>query len=504
MGHGRYSILISWWFINLVASFLSPQLCAQLLHHERLELSLGKNENPYDVLPAHQSGLVLHRLLDESSPAPQLHLILVDTSFNQKWSGTVPVEKRYQLGKKTGNDSKSFFLFHHKEFASINFLVYEIDLAEGKFAKYVIRNYIPFLPTHFEVTNRGALIGGYFMGRIPVILFFEFDVLRSKVLPGLFNEPGELIQIKCHEDASFDILISAKNFEKQKTLWVKSYTAGGDLVQNAILKPQENSSLLFGRTITAAKQHQIIAGVYGQRNSEYSRGLFLAHMWPDETPELFYYPFADLENFFQFMKAKRERRIKERIARKKIKGRKIRFQYRFLVHELIQYKDEYILLGEAFYPKYRTVEGTYAMGIGARGQQTVFDGYQYTHAIIIGFDEIGKLLWDNSFEINDVRSFELQQFVKMDVQDEKIALLYLHNNRIRSKIIQDNTVLEGKAFSELKPSLDETLSRDETGFNKLDYWYDNKFLAYGVQQTGQRRIGRPATQVFFIYKLSYR
>ncbi len=504
MERSRYSILIKWLFLNLAILGVSIKLSAQLQRHERLELTLGRNESQYDVLSAYDRGIILHRLIDELSPSPQFQLIHLDTAFKQKWSGIIPVDRKFKLGQKAGSASKSYFLFHHREFATINFVLYEVDLDQGVFSRYLIRNYIPFLPTHFATTRVGALIGGYFAGRIPVILFFDFNTLKSKVLPGLFNEQGELIQINCNPDDSFNILIGSKNFDRQKTIWIKNYTAGGDLIQNEMLKPHENSSLLFGRMIMLNQEQQFIAGVYGQRNSEYSRGLFLAHLGQDADQELYYYPFSDLENFFQFMKAKREKRIKERIARKKIKGRKIRFQYRFLVHEFIYHNNEYVLLGEAFYPRYKNTDAGYTFGVGSRGNQTVFDGYQYTHAIIIGFDGSGNLLWDNSFEINDIRSFQLEQFVKMDVQPDQIALLYLYNNKIRSKIIQDNKVLEGKVLNELNQPETESLAHEESGFNKLDYWYNDKFIAYGMQQINPRRLSRSGKQIFFIHKLSYR
>lgn len=399
-------------------------------------------------------------------------------------------------------NNKSFFLFHRKDFIDIHFYIYEVDLSNGNFKKYEIANFIPFVPTHFEVTNEGALIGGYFVGQIPVILFFDFTSLHSKVLPGLFNEAGELTQIKTNADDSFNVLINSKNNSRQKTLWIKNYDAHGGLIQNATLNPQENSGLLFGRIININNETQIIAGVYGNRNSDYSKGLFLARIDSEKNHELFYYPFADLQNFFKYMKAKREKRVKERIERRRINGRKLRLQYRFLVHEFIPYKDEFILLGEAFYPKYKQMDQTYGYGL-VPGFNAVFDGYQYTHAIIIGFDELGKLMWDNSFEINDVRTFTLEQFVKMDVQNDKIALLYLYKDKIRSKIIQNNKVLEGKVYNQLNLDFEETHSPEDVNINRLDYWYHDNFLIYGTQSIPHTRFSRAPRQAFYVNKLRY-
>jgi hypothetical protein len=382
-------------------------------------------------------------------------------------------------------------------FSDRGFQVYEIILNKGTYTKFLVRNSIPFVPRIFEVNANGALIGGYF-NRTPLVLFFEFGTQKSKILPGLLNEAGELNQIKINADETFNVLISAKNYQRQQTLWVKNYDSFGRLQRNIMLQPEDNNHLIFGRAIQA-NNSQIITGVYGGKSSEYSRGLFIARLTNDGAQQIKYYSYADLENFFKYMRAKREKRVKERINRKRIKGKKAKFQYRFLVHELVPYKNQFVLLGEAFYPRYRHIEGVYGQEPKA---SYVFDGYQYTHAVVLGIDGNGTLLWDNSFEINDVKTFTLEQFVKMDAQKEKIALLYLYDNNIRTKVIQDSVVLEGKTSIPLIPN-DDPESKKTGDVSKLDYWYDDYFLTYGVQDIGSAFLGRNRKKVFFVNKVSY-
>jgi hypothetical protein len=136
----------------------------------------------------------------------------------------------------------------------------------------------------------------------------------------------------------------------------------------------------------------------------------------------------------------------------------------------------------------------------------IFDGYQYTHSIVIGFDANGKLKWDNSFEINDVRTFELQQIVKISPADNRIVLLYLHNNLIRSKIIKDDQVLEGKTADPVKSKFEtDVVKEKDTESSKLDYWYSQHFFASGVQKVRNQLTGNESgyRKVFFINKLKY-
>jgi hypothetical protein len=491
----RYFISIKWW---LISAFVALPLFggAQLHQNQRLEIPISSDYESYEVAAAKNYGLVLYRGVGNYWNQ-QFEIIHTDTAFHEMWRGLLPIDPGFAFVKQVSTHGNLYFLFYDQLFTDRSFRLYEIDLEHGTYSKYTIRNAIPFIPTTFEANINGALIGGYY-NRTPLVLFFEFNTQKSKILPALFNEAGELTQIKINDDESFNVLISAKNYEKQQTLWLKNYDPTGGLIRNIMLNPEGNNNLIFGRTIQTKNNSQIITGVYGSKNSNYSRGLFVAKLTNDGVQQIKYYSYADLENFFKYMRVKREKRVKDRIERKKVHGRKIRFQYRFLVHELVPYKNQFILLGEAFYPRYRHIEGTYGAGRGTY----IFDGYQYTHAVVLGIDANGGLLWDNSFEINDVRTFTLEQFVKMDARKDEIALLYLYDNKIRTKVIQDSIVLEGKTFSKILPSDSSQEVQGESSVSKLDYWYKDYFLAYGVQNLGTS-MGRGKKKVFFVSKVSY-
>jgi hypothetical protein len=64
-------------------------------------------------------------------------------------------------------------------------------------------------------------------------------------------------------------------------------------------------------------------------------------------------------------------------------------------------------------------------------------------------------------------------------------------------------VVEGKIYNQLNMQFDESHSSDNISFNKLEYWYDDRFLAYGTRQIGSSRFGRSGRKVFFINKLRY-
>jgi hypothetical protein len=181
------------------------------------------------------------------------------------------------------------------------------------------------------------------------------------------------------------------------------------------------------------------------------------------------------------------------------------------VHEIIDTEDGFIMLGEAFYPKYSSR--------GSMGYEAVLnpmtgnylgmylEGYKYTHAVVIEFDEKGRIKWDNSFEITDVLTSNLNQFVNATVEGDNIVLLYLFENIIRSKIIQGDQVLEGKSYEDLRLKYENDQVRNsDVEFGGIEKWSDDTFVAYGVQRIRNMKdsgvdLNR---RVFFVNKLIYK
>ncbi|HTJ53060.1 MAG TPA: hypothetical protein VL443_26580 [Cyclobacteriaceae bacterium] len=482
---------------------------AQVLQTDRYEITLAETELGYEVAPADNRGVFVYRRL-ASIESDVLEVNFLDTAFQVKWHGFLPIDRNYVITSRRYFNKSLYFVLHYKDFSKNDIQI--INLSDSaNFLKYSFKNFIPFNPTEFHVTKKAALIGGYF-SRTPVILYFDFATQKAKIVPGLFNEPGELTQIKTYDDDSFDVLTSSKNLSGKKTIWIRSYDENNEIIKSVMLEPDGNKNLIFGRSIKTDNHMQIVAGVYSTNSTEYSKGVFVASIDPSGLQQVRYYNYGDLENFFKYLTVRHEQRIKNRIERRRIKGRKIRFNYRLLVHDLIPYHDQYILLGEAFYPRYNYNNATFfSPSYNSYGRMPVqngaiFDGYYYTHAVVLGFNENGKLKWDNSFEINDVRTFTLEQFVKLDTDTNKIGLLYLFDNEIRSKVIKDNNVLEGKASDPIKLKFEnETLKGSETSTNKLEHWYDHNFMAYGTQSvTSIQRGTNPKRRVFFINKIRYK
>ncbi|GCC53372.1 hypothetical protein SanaruYs_36150 [Chryseotalea sanaruensis] len=496
------------WFISLVLT--SAVSFAQVEQIDRFEVPINYLTSGYEVTSLLHDGILLHRV-NSSDLSQEFEIIKLDTLFNQRWRGAIPFDKNFTITHKKFFKNSLYILARGNSY--YDFILIKVDQETGRYTQYKLRNYIPFVPSEFQVNDRLGIIGGYF-NKIPIVVLFDFELLRLKILPGLFNEIGELAQIKVHQDNTFDILLCARYFNREKTIWIKSYTPEGDFIIQKVLPTDGNKSLVFGRINQSVDDTKIVAGVYGNRNSEYSKGLFVAAIDPFGDSQVKYYNFADLENFFSYMKINRQKRVKYRIDKRKNKGKENRFNYRLLVHELVPYKDQFILLGEAFYPKYKSIDRSISPGFFSRSgygysgnSEMIFDGYRYTHATVLAFDVNGKLQWDNTFEINDVKTFNLEQFVKLKTDKERITLLYLFDNMLRTKIISGSNVIESKNTEPIKTLTEgDVVINNQTVLNKLEYWYGDYLFAYGIQNvTNTKQIGGQSERsVFFINKLKCR
>ncbi len=495
---------------SLILSFVFTSVHAQIVQNERFEIPIENGES-YDVISAGEDGLfVYQKVLGQSNNLNTVWKIArVDTSFDVQWVKLYSLSADYELVDHYYHEGQGHLLFNNFSTKNKNLELISWDLT-GDIERLPIRNYIPFNYFDFVVMEDAAVIAGYFNYR-PIVILYNFRDRIPRVLPGIFNEKSTITDIKVNDNQTFDVTLAGRTLDKKYTLFVNTFDFEGNAVKNVTLDTDRTKSLLFGRTQQMESNAQLVAGVYGRYNSEYSRGLFVTSLNRFGEQKSKFYNYAELKNFFNYMRAGREKRVRNRIERRKIKGKKIRFNYRFLVHDLIEYDDQYVLLGEAFYPKYRNT-GTSAGGgnffnpvpninRGLYSSNLIFDGYRYTHAVVLGFDKSGNLLWDNSFEINDVISFELEQFVHASKSGENIALLYVYDNKIRSKIIMENDVVEGKELLDVALKYEGDQSREgSTNLMGLNKWHNNTFFNYGTHSVTNisKEAVLPQSDVFFI------
>ena len=500
----------------------------QISQPERFEVDVENSSEDFTIVPAGEEGLLLVR------PNPDLfeknkmswEFIALDTALNKRRTDLIYIEYGYELRGYDYNDHKIYLLFemNNNNYADFNFMEY--DLLNGEHSITKIKRLLNISLTEFEVLDRKAILGGYINTR-PAVVMYSMDEETTKVLPGIYFDKTQLLQLVVSDESKVIRVVTSLQLpgSGNRTINIRSFNSQGELLENSTLQPDDRYSLLTGRVVNVNPTVTLIAGTYGNRKSEYSRGIFLTRIDSEGDKKLIYYDYADLKNFFSYMKARKQAEVRDKIQRKKVHGQRARFYYRLLVHDISEYQGNYILVGEAYYPKYSNnnfysgywyspyyfdyydlYRNSYNRYNSPYYYRNNFTGYAYTHAVIIGFDKKGNVLWDNSFEIKDVTSDVLQPLVKVSAKPGRLVLLYNFDNKIRTKIIQGDKVMEGKEFDNINLKFrEDEVKEDDARLGGLENWYDDTFYAYGIQhiRNASQPGGKLNRKVFFVNKIIY-
>lgn len=474
----------------------------------RVEFNIATSDVDHTLINGEDSGLLLAVETDNRAKTGYNWVFhYMDTFLNVQWTRIIEVPFEAYLRGYEYHNGKFYLLFNTSRYRTEDLLLYEVNAETSHFEKIEVNTVFPIELTHFEVIGHSALLAGYTNYR-PVLLRFDLYEKKPQVVPGFYGNNSDILDIIIDDEANvFTVLQSERQPNKRYTVTAKSYTSTADLIQKNVIEPGDKRNLVDGASTVFKGGFQYIAGSFSKKPSQYSRGLYLSKFVNGRQQFVKYYNYADLDNFFSYMNERRERRVKERIERKRAKGKKIKLSYRLLVHDIIQRGDEYVMIAEAYYPKYSNSNlSPYAYGGTFARNNPSFSGYKYTHAIVVSFDRNGNIIWDNSFEIDAVETFSLEKFVTVGVYDDRIVLLYLDDNTIRSKVIHGNEIIEGKTFNPVRLAfVDDEVKNRNPDVEGLKLWYDKTMYAYGEQDIRNEHGtgGKVNREIFYINKIQY-
>ena len=483
-----------------------------IIQPNRVEFEIQPKDGDYQIIPAEDRGmLVFNQSYIRNKDMYEWQFCFLDSTLNTVWKKIydIPINSNFLGYDYSG--SSFYMLFGNSQYKLEKMKVIELNVNSGDTTQFQINTVFPMKLSFFESVDETLIFGGYANFR-PVVMLFNTKERKPKVLPGFYNNKSDILDIQTNDGSKlFTVVLSEVTIKKMVTISLRTFDSKGDLLITKKLNSEYEKSLIDGVSTLFESGVQYVTGTYARKKSEYSRGLYIAKLNGGEQELIEYHNYADLTNFFTYMKAKRESRVKERITRRKVKGKKVKFNYRLLVHEVIERGDEYILIGEAYYPKYNSsgASGYYSGGIGGNNDwvNPDFVGFRYTHAVVVGFNKTGKVLWDNSFEINDVLSYDLKKYVNVSVEKDKIVLLYAYEDVIRAKVIQGNEILEGKSFNPIALTFQsDEVNEANKDMEGLEKWYDNYFYAYGIQKIKNLKDKniKLNRKVFYVNKVIYK
>ncbi len=476
---------------------------AQLTHALRLEFPTHPNdEETYDVTPLANQGVLVTSRRESSSAYSTVNFQFMryDESLKHRWI------KDYSAGR----GYKPMFSFRDEQFLywlidktdSEDFIILRLNTDDGFAETFEGKYPSPLDLQQFRVMNNEAYFGGYYHNR-PVVMRYAFFDHTVKVLPGLYVNNLELSSIET-DQAHGEIHVLVNSLKRHCQFSIRSYSTDGKPLRTVDFDGAEHS-LISGKLLPINADESILIGNYSTDCTPYSQGIYATHIRHTEggklVPEAIQYiAFSDLKNFFNYLKPRQQERLMTRVGKRKDRGREYHFRYRLLVHAPLPSPDGLTLLAEVYYPQYRGTNMPYGSG-GLMRQY--LEGYRYTHAFTCGFDQNGKLLWDNCLPIKELTSSQLTEMVQLLPQNDTLVLAYPQDREIYTQVIRGSDVLKTPDPYKLltnKPDEKVLSSAEET----LVAWYDQHFLAFGYQTIrADKNSMVPPREIFYLNKLTY-
>ena len=350
----------------------------------------------------------------------------------------------------------------------------------------------------------------------PVLFVINWKTGKNSIIPvdikGYKRKKTSVQNLQAMEQSDEVILnVVGIDSRKKSNLFVLRFNAEGKKVGqfNLTKDVEENISDLSSYKLDDNKY--LYTGTYSENKVLMSQGLFFSQATNNDLDYLNLYNFLDLKEFLSYLPEKKQERIDRKKKRKAKRGKELKINYRIADHDIIELEDGFLFIGEAYYPTYSSQSYTTYTTINGVSTPTtqyrrIFDGYQYTHAVITKYNKQGDLLWDRNFELFQThKPYYLKRFIKVAETDAQgIKLAYSSRNKIASKYIDYNgEILEDQESEEIETGKDG----DKTKWtnSNLSYWYDDYFLSYGSQKIKNKKDKsvKRKRRVMFINKVRY-
>ncbi len=476
---------------------------SQAITENRIEFEQGEDYESYTLTPFGKNGLLLYAK-EEKGNTWKLERYNTDLKPEQKQNFEVP-RGYYSRARYTSDEDLSMF-YSNK---SGKYIFYNFSGEELNVEKHV--GQLPKKTYVSSMVAEGNL--AYIACRNkkgPVLIMLNIESGKTTLLPINISPYSpkylsiERVQV-LKEDKTVMVYINAMN-KKDHNLYVMQFNEAGKEIAKFNLSKSTEKKLSSVSASALGNNEYIFTGTYSSKNAAYSEGMYMCKTTKDDINFMKFYNFTDFSEFFSYLPERKQAKIEKKKERYDEKNKELTFNYLIAEHPIKKIGDNYMLIGEAYYPTYRQERVT---TISSNGQtstttQTVFDGYQYTHATVAGFDAEGNKLWDQTFELwPSYKPFVVKRFISSSTENDQISLLFASGNNINSLgISAEGEILKKESHSFITSSDDEKV---KSSFSNIEFWYDTNFIAFGYQtiKDSNESFGNKKRRVFFINKVTY-
>ncbi|MFY7990088.1 MAG: hypothetical protein ACOVO3_05100 [Fluviicola sp.] len=477
---------------------------------ERKEFDLRDDENIVLTYVIGKKGLFTLGIEEIKGGNDNYIFTKYDTDLDKSFSESFEKESRIQRVGFFPNEDTSvlYCLFENKR----EWIIKQIDVMNGGLTESRFEKADPYFVRNGSLPNcvDGKLFLKGLRKKKPHLMILELKSGFQNIqeIEGINTKRSiESFAFDTNLDRLIVFLRDGKDLKKA-VMYLQILDLNGKVLSNIQLEKESEFSIIDGRITWIDDDSFILAGTYGLgAKSTVASGYYFSK-WNGAVQEFItYHSFTEFENFFSYLPERTQKRLEKKKQRKSDRGLTDFIKTRVAIHPVIVNGSVYRLIGEVYYPTYRTE--TYS-SMGPNGTMTtstrqVFDGYQYSHAAILDIDEEGNKIKDYCFKMflmDKPWSVVLKLRVKQEA-DGNMHFIFTDMGSIRAASITADGEITQTDFGRAETGVEG--DKVWTSSTSSYYWFDNVYVMVGWQRIKNKENMdvNKKRNVFFINKISY-
>jgi hypothetical protein len=505
------SLRVSFLGLCLLA-LLSNRSIAQIEHIGRFELPFSWEIEDFHVIPNDDKGcliITVERQADsDQMTAKFMHL---DNDFSINWSDDIKISDRYFVEASAYFGDANFVLLKDRaDLGDIKLIV--ADLANESVQAFDERRLNNIEVTDFLAIQNSVIIAGELNGR-PSVFLFDLASNRLQALTNIYQNKGELLEVKVNKDKqSFNVLLSAQDDKKDRTILVNTYDYKGTFIRKYQLQTEPFYQLTNGVSSSINDIEQVVVGLYNYKKGTDPSGYFVNHVDKAGKQSMKYLPFGAFVSFFAHEGEGRAQRLRERSLRELEDEKPYRYNVDAILNPMLERDDKLIINTQFFKPiNYIPVNSVKAKdGDAPRStwnpaslDRTVLEGsVDFTHSFTFEIDLKGNLIWDLNTEINTSQRGGLKAFGEFSDDLDNLLFSHYYEEELFIHELRTSRTYYGLKLKLLRDN--EELKYENPNFGGLLAWNNNRYLIYGIHHIARKTDSEASRKVYFVNGIRFK
>jgi hypothetical protein len=497
-----------------VALLTVPEIIAQITIEKRLEIEMNDGYVGETVIPGGKNGFVImSRSKSRVEGAYEWKHEVYNNALELQKTESIFIPKGNSFTEPVQCENTVHYMYHKRQ-KDAHIITYvkstgsikdnEVEIPEG-FKLYE-------LPFSMDGNLNYAAENGMFyhcgkFEKAPAVVAIDIEKGESTVIPIFVDgiKPNKLKFYGIYAITGtneFAVIMESKRSRKFNNTYCLVFDKQGNQKAVVNLNPSVDVNLNSVSLEKMDERNYAITGAYSTRSKQNSEGIYFGKFNNSGVEFLKIHNYTSMKTFFDYLSDRKQEKIERKIEKAKEKGKELSYNYLMTSHKIMKLGNRFIYVGEAFYPTYRT-ETTYVNG--KPQTRRVFDGYQYTHGLVVGFDSEGNKVWDQTMTLYQVyKPMYVKQFIRVGVNPNgnTVDLAFASNWNIYKKQINSEGGLVQDIVSKPNTTNDPNEKVRQSSPGELEYWYDNYFINYGFQKIKNTE-DKSKRRVFYVNKIQF-